>query len=136
MGKQRQGGLASSSANLFDGTGRPRGGSFIDGLFGSGELASAIKEFVHPGKGPSEVLMRVVFKDQREANAAVLFLRKCDEFHMEGHKTLLLNRLCSSVSVEGKGRSQLLQAVVGQLLTHLYRGGQKSKKGNGDDADE
>lgn len=114
--------------------GRDRRG-FMNDLFGAGEIASAIKEFVHPGKSPSEVLMRVFFKDERQANAAVLFLRKCDEFHMEGHKTLLLNRLCSSVSVKGTGRNQLLQAVVGQLMAQL-NGLRPPKYKRGRDGDE
>lgn len=111
------------------------GRGLMNDIFGTGEVASAIKEFVHPGKGPSEVLMRVVFKDERQANASVLFLRKCDEFHMEGHKVLLLNRLCASVSIKGTGRNQLLQAVVGQLMAQL-NGLKPPKYKRGRDGDE
>lgn len=102
---------------------------FLEGIFSQAQFPNAIKEFVHPGKEAGELLMRIIFKDEREANAAVLYLSKCEEFKMERHRRLLLHRLAATVSIKGVGRNQLLQAVVGHLAPGVFSGdGKKGKR--------
>jgi len=105
---------------------------YLDGLFTQGQSPNTIKEFVHPGKDPGELLMRCIFKDDREATAAVLFLSKCEEFGLERHKRLLLHKLASTTSVKGIGRKELLQAVTGTLSSVLY-GAKDNNKERGKD---
>lgn len=93
---------------------------FLDGVFSQGQFPSVIREFVHPGKEPGELLMRCFFKDTREANAAVLYLGKCEEFKLDRHKRLLLHRLASSTSVKGERVKILLQAVTGIVAPSLF----------------
>ncbi|GAI74214.1 unnamed protein product [marine sediment metagenome] len=113
----------------FSGDGRPGGkgdSRFLDGLFNQAQFPSAIKEFVHPGKEPSELLMRCIFNDERQANAAILWLAKCDEFKLERHKKLLLHKLAASTSIKGRARKELLQAVTGILAPGFF--GRRDKK--------
>lgn len=116
----------------FSGDGRPGGKSdsrFLDGLFNQAQFPSAIKEFVHPGKEPAELLMRCVFNDERQANAAILYLAKCEEFKLERHKKLLLHKLAASTSIKGTARKELLQAVTGILAPGYFgRGDVKKEK--------
>ena len=138
---QRRGKNRSQGAGLPDlspgqglsGDGR-RGGMtdsrFLDGLFNQAQFPSAIKEFVHPGKDPSELLMRCVFKDERQANAAVLWLAKCNEFKLERHKQLLLHKLAASTSIKGMARKELLQAVTGIIAPSLFGRGDGKKGKN------
>lgn len=117
----------------FSGDGRTGGmtdSRFLDGLFNQAQFPSAIKEFVHPGKEPSELLMRCVFKDERQANAAVLWLAKCEEFKLTRHKQLLLHKLAASTSIRGMGRKELLQAVTGILAPSLFGRGDGKKGKN------
>ena len=106
---------------------------FLEGLFNQGQFPSTIKEFVHPGKEPGELLMRCVFKDERELNAAVLWLAKCEEFKLERHKRLLLHKLAASTSIGGRARKELLQATTGIVAPVLYgeqRGADRGKQGD------
>lgn len=100
--------------------------SFLDGVFTQGQFPSVIKEFVHPGKDPGELLMRCVFKDEREANAAILYLAKCEEFGLVRHKKILLHKLASTVSIKGERIKILLQAVTGIVAPELL--GEKEKR--------
>lgn len=99
--------------------------SYLESLFSQEAFPSAVKEFVHPGKDPGELLMRCVFKDEREANAAVLFLSKCEEFGLPRHKQLLLHKLAATTSIKGLSRRELLQAVTGIVAPALF--GEKEK---------
>jgi len=126
---RRQGPDTGAGSSRTDGRGILTPG-FLEGIFSQAQFPNAIKEFVHPGKEAGELLMRVVFKDEREANAAVLYLSKCEEFKMERHRRLLLHRLAATVSVKGVGRNQLLQAVVGHLAAGSYSGDGKKGKRN------
>jgi len=104
----------------------------LESLLQNAEFPSVAKEFVHPGKEPLELMMRCYFDDEREVNAAVLYLAKCDEFgDVEGKKVLLM-KLAAKTSIKGKSRLDLLQAVTGTLLRE-YKAvkGQKDEKGNG-----
>lgn len=103
---------------------------FLEGLFSQGQFPSVMKEFVHPGKEPGEILMRCVFKDEREANAAVLWLAKCEEFGMERHKRLLLHKLAASTSIKGERTKILLQAVTGVVAPSLFEDGKRERKGD------
>jgi hypothetical protein len=123
------------SQTRFSGDGHPpveqRG--FLDSIFNQGQFPSAVKEFVHPGKDPGELLMRCIFKDEREANAAILYLAKCEEFGLDRHKKILLHKLAASVSIKGVSRRELLQAVTGLLAPGLYNDGKKEKRQRGEE---
>lgn len=92
---------------------------FMDGTFSQASFTSAVKEFTHPGKEPAELLMRCVFKDIRELNAAVMFMARCTKFKDGRHKQMLLHRLAGSTSLQGERAKMLLQAVVGQLASNM-----------------
>ena len=128
--KQSKGLLGLGPGVSGDGrTGGPGDSRFLDGLFNQAQFPSAIKEFVHPGKEPSELLMRCIFKNEREANAAVLWLAKCDEFKLVRHKQLLLHKLAASTSIKGTARKELLQAVTGILAPGYFGRRDDGKKG-------
>ena len=93
---------------------------FMEDTFSHTSFPSAVKEFTHPGKEPAELLMRTVFKDERDLNAAVLFLARCQEFNLTRHKQLLLNRIAGATSIRGERAKMLLQAVVGQLASSTF----------------
>lgn len=105
--------------------------SYLERLMSSTQFPSAIKEFVHPGKEPSELLMRCVFQDERQANAAVLYLAKCEEFKLERHKKLLLHKLAATTSIKGLARRELLQAVTGIIAPQLFGERGEREKGRG-----
>lgn len=93
----------------------------MDNTFNQAQFVSAVKEFTHPGKEPAELLMRCAFRDERQLNAAVLFLARCEKFKDERHKKLLLHRIAGGTSLGGQRAMMLLQAVVGQLASGLLR---------------
>jgi hypothetical protein len=92
----------------------------LEGLFNQQQFPSVFKEFVHPGKDPRELLMRCIFKDERERNAAVLYYAKCEEFGLTEEKQILTNWLASTVSVRGLARRELLMAGTGIVAPTLY----------------
>ncbi len=87
--------------------------NILGGLFQTPNFTSAIKELVHPGKEPKELLMRTILTDVNEARDLALTLAKCDEFGMEQEKQLLLYLLAARTSVGGKARTELLQGITG-----------------------
>jgi len=110
------------------------GDGALDGMLKNANMPSIGKDFVHPGKTPEELLMRCIFKDEREANAAVIFLAKCEKFHLERKKKMLLNKLAASVSVNGISRKELLQVLSRIVVPALYgKAGAKTNSGNKDE---
>ena len=97
------------------------------------QFPNTLKEFTHPGKDPKELLMRCVFKDERERNAAVLYYAKCMEFDLPAENEVLANWLASTVSVRGLARRELLMGGTGIIAPGLY--GVKDRKGRGKNKD-
>lgn len=94
--------------------------SDLERIFSQSEMPSVIREFVHPGKNPQDLLMRCVFRDDNERNAALILLRKCEEFGLEEYIGMLTNWLAASVSVQGRSRKEVLQATAGIIVPGLY----------------
>lgn len=92
----------------------------LENLFSQQSFPNQLKEFTHPGKDPKELLMRCVFKDERERNAAVLYYAKCVEFDLPAEKEVLGNWLASTVSVRGLSRRELLMGVTNIIAPTLY----------------
>jgi hypothetical protein len=92
----------------------------LDRLLTQTSMPNVAHELVKPGKDPAQLMMRCNFKNERQLNAAVLLLAKYEKFHMERHKTMLLNRLAGSTSVGGLSRRELLQAATGIVAPSLY----------------
>jgi len=105
----------------------------IEGLLKNAEMPSVARELVHPGKEPIELLMRCYFDDEREVNAAVLYLSKCEEFDDDEGKKILLWKMAGKTSIKGRSREDLLQAVTGTLLkanrSPLLKGKKEEKEG-------
>ncbi len=100
----------------------------LDGTFHRREFPSAIKEFVQPGGDIARLLMRTFITDERKANAAVMFLDRCRTFKDKRHEKMLLNWLAIQCSIKGRARSELLQAVVGQLYSGDGKGKVKKRE--------
>ena len=101
----------------------------LEGLMSQQQFPNMFKEFTHPGKDPKELLMRCIFKDERERNAAVLYYAKCVEFNLPAEKEVLSNWLASTVSVRGLSRRELLMGVTNIIAPALY--GVKERRGRG-----
>jgi len=97
----------------------------LESLFTQQQFPNVLKEFVHPGKDPGEILMRCIFKDERERNAAVLYLAKCREFGLAVEEKVLLTWLAATTSVRGLSRRELLMAASGIVAPSLYGQNQK-----------
>jgi len=126
------------------GTGKRGNGNFplndpraLETLFNQQQFPSVLKEFVHPGKGAKELLMRCVLKDDRERNAAVLYLAKCREFGLVEEEKVLNDWLAATTAVKGLSRRELLMAATNIIAPSLYgvrtfgkrRDGEKSEQG-------
>jgi hypothetical protein len=101
----------------------------LEQLLKNNELPSIAKELVHPGADPQELLMRTIFKSDKELNAAVNYLSKCKEFADREGEQVLLMKLAGKTSIGGLSRDQLVQVLVGQLhKTPPVMAGQKKEK--------
>lgn len=104
-----------------------------EGLMNQQQFPNYLKDFVHPGKGPRELLMRCNFKDVRERNAAVLYYAKCVEFNLPKELEVLTTWLAGTVSVGGLARRELLMGATNIIAPSLY--GVKERKGRGKNKD-
>jgi hypothetical protein len=118
------------------------GGSMsdIERTFSQADMPSVIKEFVHPGKDLRGLLMRTVFRDENERNAALIYLRKCEEFGLVEFVEMMRDWLAASVSVQGRSRKEVLMATSGVVVPDMYgdlrrEKYRKNKNGDGDDSD-
>lgn len=102
------------------------------------QMPNVAKELVHPGKGdPAELLMRVILKDERQLNAAVLYFAKCEEFDLPVEKKVLAWRLAGTASIGGVARRELVMAATGIIAPSLYENvGKKQRDGRGDGRDK
>lgn len=93
----------------------------LESLLLKPEFNTIAKEFVHAGKEATDLLMRTYFKDRKELNSAILFIKKCEEFDIPEGLTLIQNLFAGATSIGGAARKDLLQAIVGQLSTDIYK---------------
>ena len=111
-----------------------------EGLMNQQQFPNYLKDFVHPGKDPRELLMRCNFKDERERNAAVLYYAKCVEFKLTEELGVLANWLASTVSVRGLARRELLMGATNIIAPTLYPGikerGRRGKNKDGAGGEE
>ena len=113
--------------------------SDIERTFSQSEMPSVIAKFVQPGKDYKDLLMRTVFRDENERNAALTLLRQCEEFGLEEFVEMITDWLAASVSVRGRSRKEVLQATTGIVVPSLYDDARSEKynqkKRNGDEPD-
>jgi hypothetical protein len=95
---------------------------YLENMFNSQVMPNVLKEFVHPGKDPKELLMRCILKDERERNAAVLYLAKCREFGLDEEEKVLNDWLAATTAVRGLARRELLMASTNIIAPSLYPG--------------
>jgi len=93
---------------------------FLENMLGNANMPSIAKEFVHPGNDTGELLMRSIFKNERQANAAVEYYARCVEFNDQKGQGKLLNWLASRPSINGIARKELAQVLTGKVLPTLY----------------
>ncbi len=71
---------------------------------------SMAKDFIEPGDDVNKLIMRCRLLNDRQKNAAVLYLKRCREFNMTTHENLLITWLAASDSI-GARRINLLAAT-------------------------
>ena len=74
---------------------------------------SNARDLVYPGKNPRDMLMRTVFRSDRQANAFTLAMAQMEEFEDTEGQNILLNDMAARCSVDGRGQQNLLQALTG-----------------------
>lgn len=130
--KNKRNGHTAGMDTPFDGASM----SDIERTFAQSEMPSVIVKFVQPGKDYKDLLMRTVFRDENERNAALTLLRQCEEFGLEEFVEMITDWLAASVSVRGRSRKEVLQATTGIVVPSLYddaRAEKYNKKRNGDE---
>jgi len=79
--------------------------------------------FVSPGKDVLELLMRTNFKDDKEANTAVLLFSKCMKYsHTRGLEDLKA-WLAAKCSIKGRSTNLALMAETGVVAPSILRDG-------------
>ena len=97
--------------------------TFLDNIQQQNQNPNVLRDFVHPGKSPADLLMRTHFHCMGDLNCAVLMLFKIKEFSMdETYTELVLNKLAALPSLFGLSRKELLQAATGVVAPALYPG--------------
>lgn len=74
---------------------------------------SNARDLVYPGKNPRDMLMRTVFRSDKQANAFTLAMAQMEEFDDTEGQNILLNDMAARCSVDGRGQQNLLQALTG-----------------------
>jgi hypothetical protein len=110
---------------------------YLEGLMFQSSMPNVAKELVNPGKGdPTELLMRCNLKDERQLNAAVQYLAKCDEFNLVTEKEVLACKLAGTVSIGGLARRELVMAATGIIAPPLYPDVRQKDQSRGDNGKE
>ncbi len=89
------------------------GPDYNDPAFTIPSSSSAIKEYVHSGNSMVDLAMRCNFQNVAEKNAAVLYARRLDEFHMDKHKENFIFWLAASDSINAERIRKLTTAIIG-----------------------
>ncbi len=79
------------------------------------DMPSLANHFVKPGENVRELLMRTYLLDDKEANAAALFLNKCRMIHWKEGQEMLLDKLAARRSIGGLSMMQLLAGWIQQF---------------------
>lgn len=87
--------------------------------------------FVNPGKDVLELLMRTVFKDDREATAAVMLFSKCQKYGFQRGLGDLKAWLAAKCSVQGRSTAMALMAETGVVAPSVLQasGNKMMKRG-------
>jgi hypothetical protein len=91
----------------------------IETAFNQSDVVSAIRYLVEPGDTMHGLLMRANIPakqtdDKVFSIAAVHHLSKAEEFGDTGAQNELMNLIALMVSLRGKGREQLVEAIIGE----------------------
>lgn len=84
--------------------------------------------FVNPGKDVLELLMRTVFKDDREATAAVMLFSKCQKYNFQRGMDDLKAWLAAKCSVQGRSTAMALMAETGVVAPSVLQASSKQMK--------
>lgn len=96
---------------------------------------SNARDLVYPGKNPRDMLMRTVFRSDRQANAFTLAMAQMEEFDDTEGQNILLNDMAARCSVDGRGQQNLLQALTGYYDYVRSQSVSKHKEPKRDDND-
>jgi hypothetical protein len=111
-----------------NGNGNNGGGlsvDFLEGLLGDSNAPSIAREFVHPGDKPDELLMRTVFKDEAQVNAAAEYLAYCVRYKYDQGIKRLMYKMAGNCSIDGMRIKELMMALTQRVVPELYT---KSKR--------
>ena len=86
---------------------------WAEGNFKQTDMPSMARDFVNPGDDPKQLLMRSNIS-RREADAAVLFLSKCEMFGIDVGEKIIHYWLTSRRSINGLSMQQLLALGIQQ----------------------
>jgi len=112
------------------GNSQPHLANYFEGALQPSQFPSVIKELIHVGKDPTDLLMRTYLLNDRQASqVALLFLQfdECDmpdRFYECVHRKLALN-----CSIRGRGRNDVLQASAGVVVEDYVTDGMYPKNG-------
>jgi|GEM_PF-2117208 len=105
-----------------NGYGKWPGETAMSGVLGGNNPS---KVFTEPGDDLEELLMRTVFRDQKQATATILLYSKCKKFNFQRGLDDL-RAFCSALcSIEGRSTAMALQGVTGVVAPGYLEG--KSK---------
>lgn len=106
------------------GNGQNNGGGldmdFLEGLLGDSNNPSIAREFVHPGDKPEELLMRTIFKDERQVNAAAEYLSMCKKYNYTNGINRLVYKMAGNCSIDGLRIKELMMALTQRVVPELY----------------
>lgn len=118
------GGETKKPVSPFGNNGNGNGGgldtNFIESLLGDSQGQSIAREFVHPGDKPDELLMRTVFKDEVQVNAAAEYLALCMKYKYDNGIKRLMYKMAGNVSIDGMRIKELMMAITQRVVPELY----------------
>jgi hypothetical protein len=107
------------------------GGGFQEDAFKPLDFGSLAKDFIEPGKTPAFQLFRSILKhtDPPDPRVVVRCLRRYRKFNDKGHEEMMMDLLSSTVSIDGVGRTEMLQARTGMLAINYLEEVLRSRYG-------
>lgn len=94
-----------------------------EALISSKEAINAISKLVDPGGSLVEIIMRAYFENPTQMTALVHHYSKCEEFEDEQGKREAIYEIAGLVSVGGRSRHELVQAICGDAQLKQQRAG-------------
>ena len=83
------------------------------------------KVFTEPGDDAIELLMRTVFKDEKQATAAILLYSKCKKYGFQRGIDDLRALCAARCSIQGRSSAMALQALTGVVAPGYLEGESK-----------